>query len=292
MPKTLFSMSFRRKNSRRKAVVVRISRRPARRGHRRPRKPLPSKKVRLRRYNKAKRRAFLRHTNTMRKKLALDPVPKRRHRFVPVPRGHQWYDYSTNAYSWSFVCTEFREVARTDDDYNLTARPGNVARFLPSVLNFRITHSTSSRGEATYRFIMLKFLEMAATQSVTTGTDGRALSVNSTMLTRENILEVAADANEWRHSTYTRAVGRGDDTPKWTVVYDKVFTFNNNGDRSSTKMLQLNLRGGTVEYREDSSDGVTAKGHYVLLVLTTAGAMSSDRTFDFDYNVQFTSSGG
>lgn len=286
-------MSIRRKTTRRRPTIIRVTR-PKLRRRSTLRAPRPSKKALKSRYYRRKKRSHLKGVNKRRARLALDPVPIRRHEVVNGTRPTQWSDYTAAATRWSYVRAAFRVVQATDDDYSLTGRPGHTARFLPSVFILRITHSslTAERGEATYRVLMLKFLEMARVVAAAGGTAYDTLEVDGVAVPREYILQRASDANEWRHSRYAFSYSRPENFPSFSVVYDKVFTFNNAGDRSSTKMLKIPIRGGRVDYAEDQTDGSYAKGHYVLLVLTTAGAQTAYRTFDFDYMVQFTSSGG
>lgn len=261
-------MSFRRKNSRRK--------------------PAATRKTRMKAYYKRTKRNMLKSANKKRRSLQMDPVPLRYHNFRPGTRPHQWANWSADPDNWSYVCTEFRAVSRTDDDYDLTKRPGNEARFIRSLLNLRIAHSASNRGEATYRVLLVKFLEMANISTSGSVT----LHIEGTAVPRELILARASTSSEWRMSPYTKGKDRGDDYPKFKVIYDQTFTFSNVGDRLSTKILKIGIQGGRVRYKEDSSTGLTAKGHLALLVLTTASTSSSDRTFDFDYVCNFTASGG
>jgi hypothetical protein len=240
----------------------------------------------MKQYFKRQKRRVLKGANKGRDKLMLDRIPLRRMNLVPTARPHQWYDYTAGTDQWSESIL-LRELVRSDDDYNMETRPGNEARFMRSLLLFRIAHSASNPIEATYRILMVKFLEMAEL----TASYG-VLSVEGTAMPREVILARAGNSYEWRLSPYTLGKDRGDDFPKYKVLYDQTFTFSNVGDRTSSKIVKMVIPGGRVRYKEGSSSGSTARGHIAVLILTTATAASAYYTFDYDYVVNFTSSGG
>lgn len=250
------------------------------------RKPAPSRKSRMKsHYRRKKRRAYT-AANKRRKGLLLDEIPRRRHNLFPHlgVRPRQWFAGDNG--DWNF-CERMRAVMRSDDDYDLRYRPGNTAHFQPSLFNLRIRHSTTSRGEVTYRFLLVRFFEMCDIDFTTTATN-RTCNVDGEALTVSKILARTANSTEWRMSPYLLGADRGDTIPKWRVIYDQTFTFNNNGDRTSTKILRIPIQGGRVRYHETSDLGKHAKGHLLLLGLTTAATNSDTRDYDFDYVSEFT----